>query len=402
MRPLSTFLFASILLALPFSIAIGAPLEDGDVDHIGVPQAAAMSTASDMPASPADGGAFNAEIAKSEAELAKKMQPFAGGYGAGFRDKNDVSVMQGGVYGGGTLWDALNLRLQAMTGLLHQDAKSSRRESNVWRTSTSLGFVDLFLTPRIVFWGGFQYEGFNQLSDEDVSVRDASGNTKLYSRTPLYRGYVVGGKLGAKYIFDNESEVGVEAKRESMWSEHDRFDTRVFNRITDMTKMASDMAVNRVRAYSNIVTFPENQLHLEGGYDSMEDGNQRKWGYAHYQLPFPWSYDKHWMVLRPNLYVESCDEQKDGYFSPEYHITMGLMVHTIQEFKHIDIEAEVNPQLLWTKDKTKKGDTQEGIHGLLNIAYKYENFRIGVGGFAYSDTDNYWLLRGNVFLKYSF
>ncbi|GAB6038611.1 hypothetical protein JCM15519_31700 [Fundidesulfovibrio butyratiphilus] len=353
-------------------------------------------------ASPEKERAFNAQIDKAETELDQKTRPFVGAYGSGFRDSNDIRVLHGGAHAGATLLDAVNLRLQAMTGQLHQDAKGSRQESDIWRTAVSLGVVDLFLTPRIVVWGALGYEGF-QLQNPSAGFSPGNdGSLTPWRRTPMYRGYVLDGKLGAKYIFDNESEVGVEAKRESMWSGHDTFDTRLFNRITDMTRMAPDMAVDRARVFTNVVTFPEQRLRVEGGLDSMEDGNLRKWVYAHYQIPVLWSQDKHWTVLRPNFYAESCDENKSGYFSPDSHITVGLMLHTIQDFGPIEVEAEVNPKLLWTKDQTKKGDTQEGVHGLLNIAYKYESLRIGVGGFLYTDTEGYWLNRGNLFVKYSF
>lgn len=387
-----------LLLALLALLALAAPgarassLQESGEIHPFIPRNATREALPDVSVAATEGEALDAEITKAEAELEAKMRPFAGLYGAGFRDKNDITVLHGGGFVGATLWDSLNLRLQGMTGQIHQDAKGARRETNVWRTAATLEFVDFFLTPRIVLWGGFGYEGFAQQRPTDHST----------SRASMHRDFVIGGKLGAKYIFDNESNVGAEAKRESMWAEHNKFDTRLFNRITDMTKMSTDMAVDKARVFTNIVTFPEQQFHAEGGLDAMEDGNIRKWAYAHYQVPVLWSRDKHWTAIRPNFYVESCDQQKPGYFSPNSHITTGIMLHTIQEFEFFELEAEVNPQLLWTRDKTKKGKTQDGIHGLLNIAYKYKNFRIGVGGFAYADTDDYWLYRGNVFLKYTF
>ena len=402
MKFLTGFLIAMGLLAFVATGALAAALQEPGELRPFIHGSASPSEVSATPIAATDADVFNAEIAKAEAELKEKTRPFAGAYGAGFRDQNDITVVNGGVFAGGTFWNALNLRLQAMAGHLHQDAKGSRHKSDASRTAVSLGVVDLFLTPRIVFWGAFGYEGFHLESVTAALSQDANGDVSRWSRTPMYRGYVIGGKLGAKYVFDNESEVGGEVKRESMWAEHDTFDTRLFNRIEDMTKMATDMAVNKARIFTNIVTFPEQQLHLEGGLDSMEDGNLRNWGYAHYQIPVLWSQNKHWTVLRPNFYVESCDKNKPGYFSPDYHITTGIMLHTIQDFDFIEVEAEVNPQLLWTKNQTKNGDTREGIHGLLNVAYKHNDFRVGVGVFAYTDTDNYWLYRGNVFLKYSF
>lgn len=403
MKLLSRLLLLTSGLWLLAAASAGASaLQEGDELHPFLARTAPQTVGPDLPVAATEDDAFNAELAKAEAELQAKLRPFAGLYGAGFRDKNDITVLHGGGFAGATFWETLNLRLQGMTGQIHQDAKGSRRETNVWRTSAALSFADLFLTPRLVLWGGLGYEGFALSSPTTQLWQDTDGTTNRWRRTPLERGYVLGGKLGLKYVFDNESEAGAEVKRESLWSEHDKFDTRLFNRITDMTRLAPDMAVDKARLFTNIVTFPEQQFRAEGGLDSLEDGNLRKWGYAHYQLPFPWSKDKHWMVVRPNFYVESCDEQKPGYFSPNYHITTGLMFHTIQEFESFVLEAEANPQLLWTKDDTKTGQTQEGIHGLLNIAYKYKGFQVGVGGFVYADTDDYWLYRGNVFLKYSF
>mgnify|MGYP001258094990 CR=1 FL=1 len=402
MRLLSRLLLTLGLLPLAATIAWASALQEQGEIHPFIPREAPQAEAASSPVAATDAEALSAEIAKAEAELQKRMRPYAGVYGAGFHDSNDITVVHGGAFAGSTFWNNLNVRVQAMSGQLHQDAKGSRHESNVWRTAASIGFVDLFLTPRFVVWGSFGYENFQPQSAESALYQDGNGGMYRWRRTSMYRGYVIGGKLGAKYIFDNESEAGAEGKRESMWAEHDKFDTRLFNRIEDMTKMATDMAINKARIFTNIVTFQEQQLHLESGLDSMEDGNLRKWGYTHYQIPVLWSQNKHWTVLRPNFYIESCEENKPGYFSPDYHITTGLMLHTIQDFDFIEIEAEVNPQLLWTKDRTKKGDTREGIHGLLNIAYKCDNFRIGVGGFAYADTDKYWLYRGNVFLKYSF
>ncbi|WP_027185201.1 hypothetical protein [Desulfovibrio inopinatus] len=402
MKCIFRFLQAIVLLVLITTGAAAASQQELGETEASITRGPTTTSSMDMSVAVTNADALSAEIAKAEAELNEKMRPFAGVYGAGFRDQNDITVLHGGIYGGGTLWDALKLRLQAMTGQIHQDAKGSRHETEVWRTAVSLGFVDLFVTPRFVLWGALGYENFQLQSSEGAIWRDSNGDLNSWLRTPMYRGYVVGGKLGLKYIFDNESEIGAEAKRESMWAEHDKYDTRLFNRITDMTKMAPDLAVNKARIFTNIVTFPEHQLHLEGGLDSMEDGNLRQWGYAHYQVPILWSRDKHWTVIRPNVYMESNTEDKPGYFSPYYHITTGVMFHTIQDFGFLEVEAEVNPQLLWTRDSTKDGDTQEGIHGLLNIAYKYESLRIGVGVFAYTDTDGYWLNRGNFFLKYSF
>ena len=401
MKPLARVLLVLGLLVLP-GIDVGASsLQEGGELRPFIPRLV-QPPEDTAPGVATDDESLSAEIAKAEKELEARRKPSVGAYGSGFHDKNDITVMHGGLFAAANFLDALNARLLVMTGQLHQDAKSQRRETDIWRTAASLGVADLFLTPHIILWGAAGYETFTLNSPESQLSVDNEGNLNRWSRTPMYRGYLVGGRLGGKYVFDNESELGLEAKRESLWAEHDKFDTRLFNRVEDMTRMAADMAANKGRVFANIVTFPEQQLHLDGGFDSLEDGNLRRWGYAHYQFPVLWSQDKHWTVLRPNFYAESCTENKPGYFSPDSHITTGVMLHTIHDFKHIDLEAEVNPQLLWTRNQTKNGETQEGIHGLVNITYKYDGLRLGVGGFAYADTDNYWIYRANVFLKYSF
>ena len=345
---------------------------------------------------------FESALKKAEDELAEKTRPLAMAFGSGFRDKNDISVLQVGGYAQATVWDRVTLHLTGSTGEIHQDAKGTRRETGVWRTAAEIGFADLYPTPRFKIWGAFLYEGFSLFNGINSYYSEQDGDVSVYSRRPLYRGYVLGGRLGGAYIFPQGSEMGLELRRESMWNEHNSFDARLFNRVIDLNRMSPDLAVDKLHVFADLVTFPEHKLRLNGGLESLEDGNFRTWGYAHYQIPVLWSRNEHWTVIRPNAYVESMAEQKPGYFSPKSHVTVGCMMHTIQEFSYLDIEAEVNPQLLWTADQTKKADTAAGIHGLLNLTFKLGDVRFGVGGFGYTDTDGYWLLRGMSFVKYTF
>ena len=319
-----------------------------------------------------------------------------GAFASAFTDQNKISILHGGGFFTAFPANKLDLHIQVMTGHIHQEEKAARPETNLWRTSVEVGGDDYFLTPQVALWASALYEQFDPQNNDDAN--DAA----QAQRRDMYRSYLLGGKLGGKYLFENGSEIGLEGKRESIWSEHNKYDVRLFNRVVDMTQMRADMAINKARGYVDMVTFAEQQLHLEGGLDSFEDGNLRGWGYAHYQIPVLWSQDKHWTAIRPNFYMESVQEEKPGYFSPERHTTLGVMLHTIHDFEHFELEAEVNPQLLWTVDETKTGETATGIHGLLNLAYKTDSFRIGIGGFGYTDSDGYWLMRSTLFLRYFF
>lgn len=398
LRPVALLAVLALLFCLYVPQAHGQPASGGapTLSPVLAPVVQDTIVAPDVSAS------FESALKKAEDELADKTRPLVMAFGSGFRDKNDISVLQAGGYAQATVWDRVTLHLMGVTGEIHQDAKGERRETGVWRTAGEIGFADLYPTPRVKLWGAFLYEDFSLFNSIASFYSEPDGDVAVYTRRPLSRGYVLGGRLGGAYLFPQGSEMGLELRRESMWNEHNRFDARLFNRVTDLNRMSPDMAVNKLRAFADLVTFPEHKLRLDGGLESLEDGNFRTWGYAHYQVPVLWSRNEHWTVIRPNAYVESMAEQKPGYFSPRSHVTVGCMLHTIQEFTYLDIEAEVNPQLLWTADQTKKADTAAGIHGLVNLTFKLGGVRLGVGGFGYTDTDGYWLLRGMSFLKYTF
>ncbi len=348
-----------------------------------------------------DGDGFLAEVRKAEQELLDKQRPDAGLYGNVFTDKNKVTVLHGGIFSHVTVFESLKLALQAMSGALHQESDGTRPESNIQRTSVEFGLNDFFVTPHFVIWGAALYEHFDM--DEHPGPRYDSKGFFISERKDLERGYLLGGTLGAKYFFPNESELGIEGKRESIWKEHNTYDARLFNRVYDMSRMSADMAINKLHVFSDVVTFPEHKWRTDLGAEDFEDGNARLWAYTHYQIPVLWSRNKHWTVIRPNAYVEHMDKYSDAYFSPDHHISVGTMLHTIQEFDYMDIEAEVNPQLLWTKDKTQDGSTAAGVHGLLRLTFKpTDSMRLGIGGFGYADTDEYWLLRANAFIRFIF
>lgn len=212
-----------------------------------------------------------------------------------------------------------------------------------------------------------------------------------------------GGHIGGKYVFEGGSELGIEGSRQSIWAEHDLTNPRLFNRITDLSQMHPDLILNQFSAFADLVTRPEHRLRAEAGFADDSDNNSRVWGYAHYQLPFPGSRDARWAVIRPNIYLERVRKDNEAYFSPRSHVTAGIMLHAIHQYERFEVEAEINPQLLWTKDEDKDRSTEAGIHGLLRISFFVtDDLSLGLSGFGYADTDDYWLARGIMFVRYVF
>lgn len=237
---------------------------------------------------------------------------------------------------------------------------------------------------------------------EDFDLHD-DGGAAPGTRLGVDKRQLWGGRIGGKYLFAGGSEVGLEGRRESIWQEHNRFDVRLFNRVVDISRMHPDMAINKLHGFVDAVTLPEHRLRVELGAEDFADDNFRHWAYGHYQIPILRSVDRQWTVLRPNVFYESVREDRDAYYSPDTHVTLGMMLHAIRDFEQFTLEGEVNPQLLWTRDQDRNRSTDLGIHGLLKLSLKLgQDWRVGLGGFGYMDTDDYWLLRGTGFVEYNF
>lgn len=337
---------------------------------------------------------FWAELSRAQQDLMQKKRPYAGLLGSYFTDKNDISVLHGGGFARAVMLDRFDVKAQVMTGIITQKSDDQRPRTRLRRNSFMLGLDDYFLTPEIAVWASALLETF--------SMRDA-GNAPEGSRMDLDRDYIFGGRLGARYIFTGGSEVGLETGRQSIWAEHDRMDARLFNRVTDLSQMHPDLAINKYKAFADLATRTEHRLRAEIGYDDYRDSNSRTWGYAHYQLPFPGSRDRRWAVIRPNIYLERVRKENQAYFSPRSHLTVGIMLHAIHQYERWEVEGEINPQLLWTKDEDKNRSTEAGIHGLLRISlFLTDDLSVGLSGFGYADTDDYWLARGILFVRYVF
>jgi hypothetical protein len=337
---------------------------------------------------------FLAELGSARRELAERMRPHVGLLGTLFTDKNDISVYQGGVYGRTTVLNNLDVYAQGMTGWINQKADEGRPKSGLRRNSLELGVRQWFVSPQVMLWGGGLLEDFD-LHDDGGAVPG--------TRLGVDKRQLWGGRIGGKYLFTGGSEVGLEGRRESIWQEHNRFDVRLFNRVVDISKMHPDMAINKLHGFVDAVTLPEHRLRVELGVEDFADDNFRHWAYAHYQVPVLRSVNKQWTVLRPNLYYESVRKDRDAYYTPDTHVTLGMMLHAIREYERLVLEGEVNPQLLWTKDHGGERSSDVGIHGLLKLSLKLgPDWRVGIGGFGYADTDDYWLLRGTGFVEYNF
>lgn len=334
------------------------------------------------------------------AELAKQTKPWIEPFGGFFVDKNDVSVVMGGVTGRYNLGSAGDLALTVSQGYIHQAAKKTRPESSMYRGAYIAGLEKLFITPELEAWGKARIENFSQFSwDRGTNDFDLA----QFDRNNLYANLLFGWDAGLKYHFEDTSYVALSSKRESYFAEQDSRDTRVYNRVIDLSLFNPDMALNKFKAEADIVTLPEHRLHAEGSFEAYDDGNARFWTFAHYQIPIEDDKQGMWTAIKPNFYYESLLYKDGGYFSPERHFTAGLLLHTVRQYKWVDFSAEINPRLLWTVDNPQQGETNFGIVAYSELAAKpSENLRIGVSGFGQYDIEQYWATRLSAFIRWIF
>ena len=96
-------------------------------------------------------------------------------------------------------------------------------------------------------------------------------------------------------------------------------------------------------------------------------------------------------MLAPNLYAETTRRDEPAYFSPDRHGHLGLLARTIQtlpDWPEATLEVEVNPQAILTDDKGAFG-----AHVALDLTVTLGPVTLGVGGFGYADTGEYWIWR---------
>jgi hypothetical protein len=154
---------------------------------------------------------------------------------------------------------------------------------------------------------------------------------------------------------------------------------RHFNRALDIAALGPGFHLHALRAFVDRVTGSARRLRIEAGLDAFEDGNQRISSYAHYQIPLPTD-ARTFIAIRPNLYVETVRDHRAEYFSPDRHLTAGVMFHGIRRYPRWHVELELNPQWLRTS-----GSNGFGAHGLIGGSATFGRVSLAGGAFLFYD-----------------
>ena len=222
-------------------------------------------------------------------ELRKKTRASAGVFASAFSDQNKITIVNGGGFFTAVPAKKFDLHIQVMTGHIHQKETASRPKTDLWRTAVEASAENFFLTPQIVLWAAALYEQYDTQNNDPEFIRNTpfppSSPNATYLRTDMYRSYLLGGRLGGKYIFENGSEAGLEGRRESIWSEHNIYDARLFNRVSDMTRLHADMAIDKARGFMDIVTFPEPSSVWKAAWTALRTATCAPGATTHYQIP---------------------------------------------------------------------------------------------------------------------
>jgi predicted Zn-dependent protease len=154
---------------------------------------------------------------------------------------------------------------------------------------------------------------------------------------------------------------------------------RQFNRALDIGLIGPAFHLHALRGFIDTITGEARRLRAEFGLDAFEDGNRRVSSYLHYQIPIA-SDARHWVALRPNLYFETFRDARAAYFSPDRHLTTGLMLHGIRRYPRWYAELELNPQWLRTS-----GADGFGVHALLGAGATLGRVSFSAGAFVFYD-----------------
>jgi hypothetical protein len=322
-------------------------------------------------------------IQLKQQELAEILKPDLGLVFSLMGDNNDISFYQIGGEGSVWLTPAIPLRVQYFTGEIEQDSSSdgSIPETKFDRDALSVIIDEYQFTPQLSLNGRYTYEEF------DV-------------------GEVSGGEVGLMFKDEGNSKYKILARRESFWTTHDTRTPRQYLRLFDLSLIPQDFSIDTVKGVIDWVTTYEQEFHLEASFSDFEDDNELFTFYMHYQIPLPWGgTPDRWLVLRPNVYYESFSDEVAGYYSPEYHTTLGLGAHMVRKYAGGKVfELEVVP--LWVfrqEDIPGKDDEYEfGVQGIADLIVPIGRFDFGIGAFGVYETDEYWLWRVSGKLMYNF
>lgn len=177
--------------------------------------------------------------------------------------------------------------------------------------------------------------------------------------------------------FATGAEVILHLERSSLWSAHDEFQARGFNRVVDASALGPDFHTHTAAGQIVFRGTAEWETRLEIGVSEFQDGNRQIFGYAHRQIPIV-SRAGRWFALRPNLYVDGFSYEVPGYASPSLSSSFGLSVHGVREWSRARIEADVNPNLLWVDDEWGPGGS-----GMVELTFPIGGVHLGGTLFGY-------------------
>jgi hypothetical protein len=297
------------------------------------------------------------------------MRPRMGLAGEWLEDDNELSIQQ---YG---LWDRfwvyqVPLVFEAFGGEISQDADVGRPEVEFDRYAYSLGLDGYRLFPA---WQVDAKVTLEDFEDDDEEVW--------------------GGKARVTYHRESKARMGAGVSRETFWTAYDRRDARQYGRVTNLSLLDRDETIDTIEAFASR---PMEAGFIWGGWSDFEDGNDRLSAYGHYQVEVLDSSADKWTVLRPNLYYEHFAETNAAYYSPDFHVSLGLAGHTKRALGSSSrLEAEINPLLLIRdEDTTDLNRTDFGFQALLDLSTTLrDSVDLGLAGFYYWEQDGYDLWR---------
>ncbi len=297
------------------------------------------------------------------------------------QDSNDLQVAQAGLSAG--WWPAKRARISGrlLFGRVEQD------EAAYERTVGRIRVEQLFAMPSLELSGSLGFEdyrsGGSQAAGAQAGGSQAGGSQAGRSRTIA--------SAAALYHFADGSSIGVDASRRTLLTDLDEKDPRRFNRIVDLGALGPNFGVAGARGLVDVAVGTRQRFRVEGGIDSYEDGNRRVFTYGHYIFPLRTDANN-WTAIQPNVFAETFRDTTPHYFSPERHVGIGGMLHTVRRNGEWFWEAEVNPQLLWT-------DSDPGfcVHGLFEVRRRLGRFSLSANAFLFHDRRNdytSWRLAG--------
>jgi predicted Zn-dependent protease len=277
-------------------------------------------------------------------------------------DSNDLIVRHMGLQGSATGPYHLPIDLRYTVGEVEQD------DTDFQRQAISLGTRAHFFQPNLSAEG---YVGIEAVGDADHE----NGAT-----LPI-------GEVVVRRYWLDDSSIGVGLTRETIWTAHDSPDLHRYHRITRLAEVEPAFARTDVRL------LVDKRLGDGGrfwqatiGGDVYSDNNSRLWGYTHLQQPLM-ERPGRWVALKPNLFYEGFSNTEDPYFSPEHHLSLGLIGQAIAQIGFVAVDLEANPQLLVTD-----GETGWGGHWHLKLTTEWRHLFAGGGIFGFYDHNDDYLL----------